>query len=78
MMAHPGVNDRPAYSLSKATSTLVFQILAQDVPAEKIQVVSFHPGLIYSNGWINMRVPRGDLFDDGEIGQAPSVVDGSR
>lgn len=68
-MAHVGVKDRPAYSLSKATSTLVFQLLAQDVPAEKVQVVSFHPGLIYSDGWISMGIPRGDYFDDGEIGQ---------
>ncbi|KAK5054574.1 hypothetical protein LTR84_001465 [Exophiala bonariae] len=65
--AHPGVRDRPAYTLSKATSTLVFQLLAQDVPATKVQVVSFHPGIIYSDGWIKLGVPRSDLFDEDAV-----------
>lgn len=56
----------PAYMLSKATSTLVFQNLAHDVPVSKVQVVSFHPGIIYSEAWIAMGVPRSELFDEGK------------
>lgn len=67
MTGHPGVAARPAYTLSKLTGTLLFQLIAQTVQPEKLQVVSFHPGLIYNDAWQQMGLPKDDNFDDGEI-----------
>lgn len=57
--------DRPVYGLSKMFGTLIFQYIAQNTPADKVQIVSYHPGLIYSGEWEKMGVPQ-DLFDNGE------------
>lgn len=41
------INDEtPAYAASKNAGTLVLQLVAKDVPAADMQVVSFHPGYI--------------------------------
>ncbi|KAF1844424.1 NAD(P)-binding protein [Cucurbitaria berberidis CBS 394.84] len=48
---HPEVVSRPAYTLSKLSGTLLFQLLAQDYPHEDIQILSFHPGLIFNETW---------------------------
>ncbi|EXJ92365.1 hypothetical protein A1O3_00915 [Capronia epimyces CBS 606.96] len=63
---HPGVAERPAYTLSKLSGTLLFQLLAQDAPREKVQVVSFHPGLIWNDGWKSLGLSP-DLFDSDEL-----------
>ncbi|KAI0489813.1 putative short-chain dehydrogenase [Xylaria cf. heliscus] len=44
------------YGLSKHAGQLMLQLIAQDTPAEKMQIVSYHPGAIYSDaakasGW---------------------------
>ncbi|KAK9333506.1 hypothetical protein V1520DRAFT_142870 [Lipomyces starkeyi] len=41
MTAHPGVAMRPAYTLTKMTGTLLFQLIAQSMPPQKMQVISF-------------------------------------
>jgi hypothetical protein len=66
MTAHSGVALRPAYTLSKMAGTLLFQLIAQNVPPEKMQVLSFHPGLIYNDLWKSMGLPP-EHFDNGEI-----------
>ncbi|KAJ4369599.1 hypothetical protein N0V83_005361 [Neocucurbitaria cava] len=48
---NPEVAARPAYTLSKLSGTLLFQLLAQDHPHEDMQIISFHPGLIYNELW---------------------------
>ncbi|EXJ84731.1 hypothetical protein A1O3_05402 [Capronia epimyces CBS 606.96] len=42
---------RLAYGLTKNSGTLVAQLVAQETPPEKVQVVSFHPGLVWSDEW---------------------------
>lgn len=66
MTAHPGVAARPAYTLSKLAGTLMFQVIAQNTPPEDMQIVSFHPGLIYNDAWKASGLPV-ELFDNGEI-----------
>jgi NAD(P)-dependent dehydrogenase (short-subunit alcohol dehydrogenase family) len=67
MTAYPAVRDRPAYSLTKMAGTLFFQLTAQSVAPEKMQVISIHPGTIYSDGWAKagLPVPR-ELFESGK------------
>lgn len=64
--SHPGIAVRPAYTLSKMAGTLLFQLIAQNTPPEKMQIISFHPGLIYNDTWKGMGLPPDD-FDDGKI-----------
>lgn len=62
---HPVVAELPAYTLTKFAGTLYFQMLAQGQPHEKLQVVSYHPGLIFNEYWAaHGAVP--EIFDDGE------------
>ncbi|RFU33068.1 hypothetical protein B7463_g3263, partial [Scytalidium lignicola] len=42
------------------------ELIAQNIPPEKMQVISFHPGLIYGDGWKSMGLPP-DPFDNGKI-----------
>jgi NAD(P)-dependent dehydrogenase (short-subunit alcohol dehydrogenase family) len=62
---HPAVAARPAYTVSKLSGTLFFQCLAQDIPHDKVQVLSFHPGLIYNDYWKSLGIGS-EHFDDGE------------
>jgi hypothetical protein len=56
---------RPAYGLTKNAGTLLMQQIAKDVSPDVLQIVSFHPGLIYNAGWKKMGVKETDLpFDD--------------
>ncbi|KAF2096851.1 putative short-chain dehydrogenase [Rhizodiscina lignyota] len=66
MTGHPGVAIRPAYTLSKMTGTLLFQLIAQNVPREVMQVISFHPGTVYSGELKSMGLPR-EWFDSDEL-----------
>jgi hypothetical protein len=64
--SHPVVKGSPAYALSKLSGTLLFQLIAQDIPAEKLQVVSFHPGLIFNSYWESTGLPA-EMFDNGRF-----------
>ncbi len=66
MTGHPGVALRPAYTLTKMAGTLLFQVLAQNTPPEKVQIISFHPGLIYGEAWKAMGLGP-EIFDDGRF-----------
>jgi NAD(P)-dependent dehydrogenase (short-subunit alcohol dehydrogenase family) len=62
---HPAVAPRAVYTLSKFAGTLFFQYFAQDIPANKVQVISFHPGIVYNDYWKSMELdPK--HFDDGK------------
>ncbi|KAK9236925.1 hypothetical protein V1525DRAFT_419945 [Lipomyces kononenkoae] len=66
--ANPGVAVRPAYTLTKMAGTLLFQVIAQNTSPKKLQVISFHPGLIYNDAWKAMSaslVP--ELFDNVDL-----------
>ncbi|KAK9491740.1 hypothetical protein V1508DRAFT_421139 [Lipomyces doorenjongii] len=68
MTTHPGVAVRPAYTLTKMAGTLLFQLIAQNVPPEKMQVISFHPGVVYNDSWKSMGLPVSpEQFDNDEL-----------
>ncbi|KAI9167972.1 D-erythrulose reductase [Paramyrothecium foliicola] len=56
----------PNYSLVKNAQTLLVQLLAQEVSPEEVQVISFHPGAIYSESVENMGLTRETLPWDNE------------
>lgn len=40
-----------SYGLSKSAGTLFAQLLANQIPPEKLQIVSYHPGSVWNPGW---------------------------
>ncbi|KAI0537990.1 putative short-chain dehydrogenase [Xylaria digitata] len=55
-------SDSLAYGLTKNAGQLTLQLVAQDTPPEKMQVVSYHPGAIFSesakaSGWTEDALP---------------------
>ncbi|KAK0658081.1 hypothetical protein B0T16DRAFT_315651 [Cercophora newfieldiana] len=61
----PMAADRPEYGLTKASGTLAIQYVAQEVPADKMQVVSFHPGMVFTEPWVVLgATPDLFTFDD--------------
>jgi short-subunit dehydrogenase len=57
---------RPAYALTKIAAATYFQLLALHVPAEKVQITSYHPGLIWNQEWEAAGFTRDDM-DSGEF-----------
>jgi hypothetical protein len=50
------------YGLTKHACQLTLQLIAQDTPPEKMQIVSFHPGAIFTEaaedyGWTKDSLP---------------------
>ncbi|KAI5917022.1 putative short-chain dehydrogenase [Camillea tinctor] len=41
--------DRPGYSLTKNAGTLALQLIAKDTSPEKMQIINFHPGGVFTN-----------------------------
>jgi NAD(P)-dependent dehydrogenase (short-subunit alcohol dehydrogenase family) len=54
--SNPVVQNFPSYTLTKLAGTVFFQFIAQEIPQEKIQVVSYHPGVIHNEAWAAMNV----------------------
>jgi NAD(P)-dependent dehydrogenase (short-subunit alcohol dehydrogenase family) len=42
--------DRPNYGATKSAGTLALQQIAKDVSVDDMQIVSFHPGAIFTEG----------------------------
>jgi NAD(P)-dependent dehydrogenase (short-subunit alcohol dehydrogenase family) len=42
--------DKPNYSASKNSGTLMIQQIAKDTSPSEMQVISYHPGAIYTAG----------------------------
>ncbi|KAG4270407.1 hypothetical protein FPRO04_11566 [Fusarium proliferatum] len=61
-----GDTQRPAYVLSKMAGTLLCQVLAEDIAATEMQIISFHPGMIYNDEWKAMNIPQ-EFLDSGEV-----------
>lgn len=67
-LQNPVIALRPSYSLTKASGTLAVQILANTITPDEMQIVSFHPGMIFGLGWTEMGVTEDMIsFDDGII-----------
>jgi NAD(P)-dependent dehydrogenase (short-subunit alcohol dehydrogenase family) len=67
--AHPITLARPSYSFTKNASTMFFQMIAETTPVEKMQVVSYHPGLIWSEIWESIGFKDDTGFDDSKYTQ---------
>ncbi|KAH7379175.1 hypothetical protein DE146DRAFT_682316 [Phaeosphaeria sp. MPI-PUGE-AT-0046c] len=63
---HPVVATFPAYTLTKLAGTLYFQYLAQELGHENVQILSFHPGLIFNSYWEQVGFGK-ELFDDDRL-----------
>jgi NAD(P)-dependent dehydrogenase (short-subunit alcohol dehydrogenase family) len=60
--------DQPNYNLTKNSGTLVFQQVARDTPSDKIQIVSFHPGAIFSDTAKALGYTENSMaWDDGRV-----------
>jgi NAD(P)-dependent dehydrogenase (short-subunit alcohol dehydrogenase family) len=51
MHPHPAAFGRASYGLSKSAGTLYVQLLANQYPVEKLQIVSFHPGAVWNDAY---------------------------
>ncbi|KAK4442943.1 hypothetical protein QBC34DRAFT_479261, partial [Podospora aff. communis PSN243] len=61
----PLAASRPEYGLTKGAGTLAMQYIAQEVDPAKFQVVSFHPGIVYTEPWQVMGASPDTMdFDD--------------
>ena len=59
---------QPSYGLTKASGTLAVQILVNTITPDKMQIVSFHPGMIYGLPYVKEGIPEdAQPFDDGTI-----------
>ncbi|KKO98352.1 short chain dehydrogenase [Trichoderma harzianum] len=56
----------PAYCASKNAGTLLVQMYAQTIPADDMQILSFHPGGIYTDGVKKSGVPEEAMAWDDE------------
>lgn len=51
MLQNPIVQARPSYSLTKSAATYAVSQVADSYKPEQLQVLSFHPGMLYGDGW---------------------------
>ena len=72
--SHVFIQFRPAYALMKIASAAYFQLLALHVPAEKVQITSFHPGLIWNQGWEAIGLTK-DKMDSGEFSTSEEILE---
>jgi nucleoside-diphosphate-sugar epimerase len=65
---HPIVIPKPAYSLTKASGTLALSMVADDIAADEMQIIIFHPGLVYGAEAERDGIPEHGVFefDDGK------------
>ena len=64
---------KPNYSLTKNSSTLAIQQIAKDIPAEDVQIVSFHPGALFTDAARPLGKD-GYPWDDGEAAYRTYVL----
>lgn len=64
----------PAYGLTKNAGALTVQQIANRTDPEKLQIVNFHPGVIYADGWKDNGVSETTLpFDDVSLAGSAAV-----
>lgn len=60
------VAGKPNYSLTKNASTLAIQQIAKDISPEEMQIVSFHPGAIWTDASRSLGIKKEDYkWDNG-------------
>lgn len=64
--SHSAVITRPGTVLSKTTGNAMFQLIALQTPHEKLQVISYNPGLLY-NPYMKSLGLQEDRFDSREF-----------
>ncbi|KAL9057553.1 MAG: hypothetical protein Q9162_002286 [Coniocarpon cinnabarinum] len=69
---HPAVAARPGTVLSKSANTLLFQLLGMENPHDKLQVVTYNPGLLWNEYFESQGLTRED-FGSGELPGAFAV-----
>ncbi|KAI1196821.1 hypothetical protein F5X97DRAFT_200997 [Nemania serpens] len=57
----------PSYGLTKNAAVLALQLIAQEVPASDMQVLSFHPGFIYTFSARELGYTDRSLFDHDDL-----------
>lgn len=63
-----------AYGLTKNSGALLIQQIAAQADPEKLQVINYHPGVIYAGGWEEAGVPNTILpFDDVSLAGSEAV-----
>lgn len=64
---NPFVVNQAPYFLSKAGAALFIQAIANQVPRDQLQVVTFHPGTIHGSAYDDVGIKRDALaFDECE------------
>ncbi|KAF5594901.1 peroxisomal short-chain alcohol dehydrogenase [Fusarium subglutinans] len=58
-----------AYGFNKSCGTMLFQMVAKDTPVEEMQIISMHPGLIWSPEWVKMGFKDDVGFDNSQYAQ---------
>ncbi|KAI9711559.1 MAG: hypothetical protein M1820_002124 [Bogoriella megaspora] len=69
---HPATAARPGAILSKTAGTLLFQLIAQENSHEELQVISYHPGLLWNEYFETLGLPQ-EKFDNSELAGAFAV-----
>lgn len=63
-----------AYGLTKNSGALLIQQIAAQADPEKLQVINYHPGVVYAGGWEEAGVPNTILpFDDVSLAGSEAV-----
>ncbi|KAH7120376.1 putative short-chain dehydrogenase [Dactylonectria estremocensis] len=61
-------SQNPGYSMTKNSGALLMQLIAKDSSPENLQIVSFHPGVIYNETFLTIGFSETDLpYDDPEL-----------
>ncbi|KAF2495977.1 short chain dehydrogenase [Lophium mytilinum] len=59
--------NRPTYGATKNASTLLTQLIAEETPVEKVQIISYHPGAIYTDNAKSAGAPADLPWDDAKL-----------
>lgn len=60
--------NQPSYGASKSAATMLLQRIAKDVPPEDLQIVSFHPGGVFTELAEQVGMSRDDpRWDEGML-----------
>ena len=66
--------DRPEYGLTKASGALAMQYVAEEMSPDKMQVLSYHPGILYTDAMEATGMARDAMpFQDGELRPHPII-----
>jgi hypothetical protein len=66
MQQNPIVQAHLAYPLTKISASTALQLMAEHTPSDKMQIINFHPGLLFNPTWGAMGFAKEQLpFDSG-------------